>query len=134
MPYICWYTLTVTLLWNQLLYFSPGIHASYILACDVASPKWKTLHIMAILNLTLIRLEHFLSFKMTPSSLKLVNAIRCYKWNTAGNSYIYIYIFAWLFSSIPWRKKSALNFEVSPFNMLHHSFHLRVGIKVNWKS
>ncbi len=49
-----------------------------------------TLHMIAILSLTFILLEHFLSFKMALYSFKL-NAIWCYKWNTAGNTYYFLY-------------------------------------------
>ena len=47
---------------------------------------------LAILSLTFILLEHFQSFKMTPDSLKLINAIRRHKWNTAGiHSYYFLF-------------------------------------------
>ena len=45
---------------------------------------------MISLSLSLILLEHFLSFKMTPCSLKLIDSIGCY--NTTRNSYCFLYV------------------------------------------
>ncbi len=59
--------------------------------------------------------EHFWGFKITPYSWKLINAIRCYKWNTAGNSYCF-FIFCCLFSPISWKHFCC---KVYPFNVLH---------------
>ena len=70
--------------------------------CDVA---WRTLHLwwqFCIQNYSV--LEHLLSFKMTPYSLKLIDTIRCYKWNTAGNSLKSFLIFYCPFSPISWLK------------------------------
>ena len=57
--------------------------------CDVAHQK--DMNMMTVSTLMFILLEHFLSFKMSPYSLKFINAIRSYKLNTAGNSYCFPY-------------------------------------------
>ena len=69
---------------------------------------------MAILSLTFILSVHFLSFKITSYSLKLINTIRCYKWNTAGN-----YCFLYFFAVFTYFLKTILP-QSPPFDVLHH--------------
>ena len=58
--------------------------------CDV---KRGALHMMSILSLTFYYVRT-LTLQMTPYSLKLVNTIYCYNWNSAGSSYCFLYFFA----------------------------------------
>ncbi len=74
--------------------------------CDVGS--WRVgwviaMHMIAILSLIFILFENFLSFKITLYPLKVINTIRYYKWNKAGNPNCFL---CCLFLSISWRKKN----------------------------
>ncbi len=71
-----------SILWNS---HDNSLTFSNITILWCCTPKGGTLRIMAILSVIFMLLEHFLNFKIVLYSLKLTNAIRCYKWNTFGN-------------------------------------------------
>ncbi len=83
--------------------------------CDVGCQKVR-LCMIAILSLTFVPLlEHFVSFKMTPYSLKLIKEIRCYKWNAAGKTnYV---LFSWFFPLFSKISLNKLCHKVPSFNM-----------------
>ena len=62
----------------------------------------------------------FWASKWQSYSLKLINTIRCYKWNTDGNSYDFLYFLLPVFTNFTNFFKKIHNCKVTHFDIVHH--------------
>ncbi len=92
-----------------------------IMWCTCSMSKEGTLYMMAILSLIC---QNYTSL------LKLINKIRCYIWNTAGNS-CFLYFWLPIFSPISWTN---ICHKVPRFNVLHYMLnHLHTLSAKKWQ-